>query len=450
MKNHRSLMAFSSLFAVLAIQSFDRAGASNPQTTAVPGQAILGEMELREQLAAMPQVGLDQPSATAFYTEFKSFNMRGDISPDLSLRMLAYLGRKFGKDQLAMLPLKAIADCRLDEEPARKLEALSLELRRLMRHAALYNDGGLDAGKLREFFDNPPIEPPAKNVTPGFGKLSRPAVEVKKAPPAVVDWRKPEAATVMRQLLQAEQTAARLVLVERLAMVKGQEASEALARLAVFDLSPSVRVNAVQALAQRPANEFRKVLLDAFRYPWPAPAIHAAEVVVALKLGGVRPALAELAELPDPALPFVKMIDGKKVFSIREVVRINHLCNCVLCHPLALDNSHPISGRIPLPGEEMRELKEAEHRGYFSNGGVASGLFARADITFLRQEFSVVLPVQNPVKWPAEQRYDFVVRTRSLKITEHFAFLQQQQDGNFPASYPQRDAVLYALQKVTR
>ena len=136
MKNRRSLMAFSSLCAVLAIQSFDRAGASDQQTTAVPGQAILGEMELREQLAAMPQVGLDQPGAAAFYTEFKSFNMRADISPDLSLRMLAYLGRKFGKDQLAMLPLKAIADCHLDEEPARKLEVLSVELRRLIRHAA--------------------------------------------------------------------------------------------------------------------------------------------------------------------------------------------------------------------------------------------------------------------------------------------------------------------------
>ena len=203
-------------------------------------------------------------------------------------------------------------------------------------------------------------------------------------------------------------------------------------------------------MAQRPANEFRKVLLDAFRYPWPAPAIHAAEVVVALKWGGVRPDLAEMAELPDPALPIVELVEGKKVFSMREVVRINHLCNCILCHPLALNSRNPISGSIPSPGEEVPDPRKAVEAGYYGRGGVAAGLFARADITLLRQEFSVVLPVLNPGKWPAEQRYDFVVRTRPLTNVERNAFLKYQQDRIFPASYPQRDAVLYALQKVAR
>ena len=46
---------------------------------------------------------------------------------------------------------------------------------------------------------------------------------------------------------------------------------------------------------------------------------------------------------------------------------------------------------------------------YYSRG---KGDFVRADVTYLKQDFSVQLPVANPGQWPAEQRYDFVVRER--------------------------------------
>ena len=40
------------------------------------------------------------------------------------------------------------------------------------------------------------------------------------------------------------------------------------------------------------------------------------------------------------------------------------------------------------------------------------GIFVRADVTYLRQDFSVMQSVENPGKWPALQRFDFLVRIR--------------------------------------
>src|SRR5262249_19109870 len=45
-------------------------------------------------------------------------------------------------------------------------------------------------------------------------------------------------------------------------------------------------------------------------------------------------------------------------------------------------------------------------------GLVPSGAFVRADITYLKQDFSVPLQVPKPGRWPAVQRFDFFVRER--------------------------------------
>ena len=69
----------------------------------------------------------------------------------------------------------------------------------------------------------------------------------------------------------------------------------------------------------------------------------------------------------------------------------------------------------------------------------------RADITYLEQDFSVVLPIKDPGPWPGEQRIDFVVQNKKLTpIQASNAVLKISQSPN-----RNRNAVVYALRKLT-
>ena len=69
-------------------------------------------------------------------------------------------------------------------------------------------------------------------------------------------------------------------------------------------------------------------------------------------------------------------------------------------------------------------------------------VFVRPDITYLKQEFSWVLPVANPGPWPQLQRFDFLVRTRPAREGEIAAAKTDRET-------PQRRAVLRTLQAIT-
>jgi sugar lactone lactonase YvrE len=215
---------------------------------------------------------------------------------------------------------------------------------------------------------------------------------------------RPEVVPALQQLLTAENGGVREVLVDQLARIDGRPASIALARRALFDLHPGVRTAALAALRARPAEEYCATLLDGFRYPWLIVADHAAEALVSLDLKEAVPALLALLDLPDPDRPYHKS-DREGAF-VREVVRVNHLRNCVLCHAASLDTGDKVRGRIPptnLP------LPPPSSRQYYVDN---SGDFVRADITYLQQDFSVPLPVAHAEPWPAVQRFDFLVRER--------------------------------------
>jgi hypothetical protein len=85
-----------------------------------------------------------------------------------------------------------------------------------------------------------------------------------------------------------------------------------------------------------------------------------------------------------------------------------------------------------------------------------NGNFVRADVTYLKQDFSVLIPVAEPGPWPAEQRYDFLVRQRPLTEAE-VAGLGIAASSKPPSTrlgqrtrvYPQRDTVLLALRQLT-
>lgn len=200
------------------------------------------------------------------------------------------------------------------------------------------------------------------------------------------------------QLLQAENEPIRGLMIEMLSEIPAKEASIALARRALFDVSPALRERATLALKDRPATDFQATLIDGIRWPWQPVAEHAAETIAALNLQSAVPVLLALAKEPDPQAPFFKDAG----VHVREVVKVNHLCNCMLCHAPSLSKSDPVRGRIPLPNETPPSSYYQE----------PSGIFVRADTTYLRQDFSVTQPVSNHGKWPAEQRYDYLLRSR--------------------------------------
>ena len=195
-------------------------------------------------------------------------------------------------------------------------------------------------------------------------------------------------ATLM-QLLQVEDAEMRLMLVRELSKVQGVGATAALAQRALVDSAPEVRRAAVAALRERLANQYVAVLLQGLRYPWPPAADHAAVALLALKPAGLVPRLVDLLDQPDPSAPFLDQRTNKPV--VRELVRLNHLRNCLLCHaPSANQNDGLVRGLVPTPGQPLPRLY------YVSR----TGNFVRADITFLRQDFSVVLTVPEAQPWP--------------------------------------------------
>src|SRR5262249_27653159 len=137
----------------------------------------------------------------------------------------------------------------------------------------------------------------------------------------------------------------RLALVRTLSAVPGKEATRGLAARAVFDLSPEVRQAAFTLLKKRKADEVRPVLLAALRHPWPAAADHAALALLELDDREAGPELEKIADGPAPCGPFK---EGDRWYA-RELVRVNPLRNCLLCHAPAADRRDPVTGPIPEP-----------------------------------------------------------------------------------------------------
>jgi cell division protein FtsN len=379
-------------------------------------QSETTDEELRKQLLLAPETGFNQLQAAILY---KSLNeglaqrqagtsLPVNLASDLGPAQFRLLTVKVNRPEQFGLPWRGEPDCSLGKEAAERLQVLSQRLRDGLRKAA-----------------------PQDDVRPDPDKLSQLLADQKGE-----EWRSSAAVPALVQLLQVENTPIRLLLVNLLAEIDGKEASAALVQRALFDLSPEVREKAVQALAKRPARQYQELLVQGLRYPWSPAAVHASEAITALRLNQVTPDLVNMLKEPEPSLPVKK---NENEYTRTELVRINHLSNCVMCHAPSQAKEDLIRGRIPIPGEDPPPL-------YYN---ATSGLFARANTTFLRQDFSVVQPVTDNGKWPANQRYDYLVRTRKLNSNEVSQFRQLEAGGKLPKSYPQRDAVLTALRQLT-
>jgi hypothetical protein len=321
-----------------------------------------------------------------------------------------------GRSDLAGLPVRGESECSVPADEVRNMGTISLMLRRAQ------------ASPRRRPEWQDPDDPVGALVNAQDKELISFLREKQQ------DWLTDKNAPVLTQMLWVETPAVRLHLTQMLACIKGKQASVALARQALFDVSPAVREAAVQALKDRPSREYRQTLLDGFRYPWPPVAERAGGALTVLgDHEAVRP-LALMLDLPDPSAP---TWEEKKGWSKAEVVKVNHLRNCLLCHSASTDTSDSVRGFIPKPGEEIPVVYYAQQKGDF----------VRADVTYIQQDFSVMEPVKDHGKWPLMQRFDYVVQRRPLTDQE----VVDMADGSAepPRFYPQREAVLSTLRKLT-
>jgi hypothetical protein len=249
----------------------------------------------------------------------------------------------------------------------------------------------------------------------------------------------------LMQMLAPETPGLRLGLVKYLAGVSHVDATRALAKLSLFSAEDEVRRAALDALKVRRERDYTDILLAGFRYPLPAVARRAGEAVVKLERTDLEPQLVALLDEPDPRAPVMKEAHEKKVPVVRELVRINHHRSCLLCH--APGNTSSVSAEaltapVPVPSEPL----PSPSQGY---GNSIPDVLVRIDVTYLRQDFSMLLPVTDASPWPEMQRFDFLVRNRELTEEEAKACEAKLQGQGPGYVAPHRRAALAALRELT-
>lgn len=238
--------------------------------------------------------------------------------------------------------------------------------------------------------------------------------------------------TTLDQMLQVDHPRLRVELIEALENSDTQKGIELLARRAKFDLTPEVRLAATEALATIDPKKYRQYLLDGFSYPWAAVAEHSAETLVRVNDTGALDQLVQLLRAPNPNIPQKNQAGG---YVKKEVVAINHMKNCFLCHAPSTGVTDRGRAVVPTWNQPLPRL-------YYH---APEGSFVRADTTYLRQDFSVMQEVEDHGPWPKQQRYDYVVYSKELSNEEARDYFQKHQNPD----NKQREAVLFALRELT-
>lgn len=219
----------------------------------------------------------------------------------------------------------------------------------------------------------------------------------------------------LTQILAPEPISMRKSLLERLRQSPRPEATRAIARSAIFDGDGDIRAAAVKALKDRPKAEYDDILMQGLRYPLATVAKRSAQAMLALNRTDLLPKVAAVLDEAAPGDPAVQKVEGKPAHVVHELVRINHHRNCLLCHPPSqTGETFEVPGVIPIPGMAFPSSpKEA----YGSAQSLGEPM-VRADTTYLRQDFSVLMPVTGAAPWPEMQRFDFMVRQRVVEGKE--------------------------------
>jgi hypothetical protein len=326
----------------------------------------------------------------------------------------------FARHDLGGLPFRKGYDCMTPAESAKSLEVLSRKLRSYITE--LTDPGRAPANRFAPAAPDPRINP---------ADLKKKLLQDRPD-----SWFGPEGVATLMQMLQAEDRTIRALLLELLGRNDAAEATRALARRAVFDVSAVNRETALKLLSSRPAGEVMPILLESLRYPWAPAADFAAEAMVNLQMTEAVPSLLAMLDAPDPTVSITKLTFGDKV-EARELVRVNHLKNCMLCHAPSLTAADAVRGRIPVQGQPLPPAFSPQ---YYADQ--SPGAFVRADITYLQQDFAVQQYVPSAGSWPQHQRFDYLVRTRPLMVNDPRRFVLNKE-------YPQRESVLWALRELT-
>ncbi len=367
------------------------------------------EEDLRKQLLLAPEVSLDSVPRTSAQMQAMAKQLAKNDMPFQGPAIM-----RLQRPDLQGVPFRMGTECQVGKEPAENLQVLSRKMRVVLESAI--PKGGLD-------------------LRPDADKLSAALLDDPKK-----EWLRPEAVPCLLQLLQAENSPVRLIMVECLGQIKDPRATQALAMRAMTDLNPDIREAAARQLVERPREDYEPLLLAGLRYPWVPVAVHAAETLAFLKDKEAVPQLVKMLDQADAYEPFTARQGNKETTVIREVVRINHLSNCLMCHPASLVRTDLVRGAVPTPGQPLPPPSTPSQ--YYDNGSI----FVRADTTYLKQDFSVMQPVTNHGEWPEYQRFDYVVRVRKPTLFETENIAQMKRDGKLTGS---REAVLFALREIS-
>jgi hypothetical protein len=207
----------------------------------------------------------------------------------------------------------------------------------------------------------------------------------------------------------------RVGLAKHLASMQHAEAAHALVQLALYAPEKAVRHAAIDSLKKHPSQDYTRLLVGGFRYPLAAVADRAAEALVRLECKEALPNLVDVLEQPDARAPVTRNVDGREVKVAHELVRVNHHRNCMLCHAPANGTETPrdvLTAPVPLPDRSLGSVSS----GYRFD--TSPDIFVRIDRTYLRQDFSMMMRVEDASPWPEMQRFDFLVRTRELTQEE--------------------------------
>jgi hypothetical protein len=130
---------------------------------------------------------------------------------------------------------------------------------------------------------------------------------------------------------------------------------------------------------------------------------------------------------------------------VREVVKVNHHRNCMMCHAPAgsgTPNPSAISAEVAVEGQPLPTPAE----GYRQS---TQELMVRIDVTYLRPDFSASLDVPDAHPWPSEQRFDFLVRERKLGAEEAAAYSEKLTPKEPGVISPYHKAAVSALREMT-
>lgn len=341
--------------------------------------------DLEKQLRSVPQVDLDPDYMKRTKQQIAA---KAKEIAAANLRQNDFFVRKLINDRpdLAGMPFLLGQDCSLSAAQTRELAARSIDIRSALGRASR-----------------------GRTTSPGSGYPFWNKLEL--------NWLRPEAVPALRQMLLAEDAEIRGQTIDILGRINDAKATETLANVAIFDVDPSLREAALTHLRKRPVEQYRTVLMRGLRHPWQPVVGHAVEAIVSLEPKALAPDLVALLDEPHPAAPIsTRSGDGQPKIVVRELVRVNHHRNCLLCHPPIMDNvsfrTTPL-GPAPSPQDPLPPSLSSE---YYSRQ--PQGTLVRADITYLRQDFSLQQKVDEPGKWSETQRFDFFVRTRELAQNE--------------------------------